>query len=155
MVYGQVWYVWARYQPPSGHYIGNSSILDLSSQLMEAAAVSHPRPRTCYKHLRPYSNIFTNTLYRKILSKICIWARYQCSSGNNKWNSSILDLSSQLTEAAAVSHPRPRTSYNIYILILIYSQNKIQKHLVNDLYMDPRCKCSSGNNKWNCRVLRL
>jgi hypothetical protein len=135
MIYGQVWYLWARYQSLSCHYIDKSSMLDLSSQL--TAVVCYPRPRTSYNMyviILMYSQINNR---KNILSKICTWARYQCSSGNNIGNSNILDLSSQLTEPPAVSHPRPRTCYNLYALILIYSWIHIIKRFCQRFVYGP------------------
>jgi hypothetical protein len=101
-------------QSSSGHYIGNSSILDPSSQITEPPAVF----QTC-------TSSYLYIILKDGGKVLCLGARYQSTSGHYTGNSSILDPSGQIMEPPAISHPSPRASYTVYILLLIHNTKEL------------------------------
>jgi hypothetical protein len=104
----------AQYQHSSGHYIGNASVLDRSSQIMEPMAVAaQPRMKTHY-------NI---CVFLLLIHNPQGWCRsfmstdkYKSTSGHHIRNSSFLDPSSQITEPTPVFHPSTTAFYTLYYL---------------------------------------
>ena len=68
-----------------------------------------------------FTSSYSDILLKDGVQVLCLWAQYQSrSSGHCIGNSSLLERPcSQIMERTAIFHPRPRTGYKLYTLLLI------------------------------------